>query len=312
MTRVFTWAGPAYNRLLLGLGVLGFTVIGSALWLMLVIIGWSRRLNLIQQKLGGNNQARLPRLASTGERELDRLVEALNSAGERLAEAHDRVTAAERLAAVGRLSAGFAHEIRNPITAMRLKAENAPASDDPSRSAIALRGILEQVGRLEALLSDLLAMTQRRELHAQLVNVEKFLQDETQAHRELATSTGIRIGISVAQEARQACFDPVHMGRALDNLVLNDLQALPAGGCLRLSACREGPTLCLRVDDDGPGVPASIKARLFDPFVTGRADGTGLGLAIVREIARAHGGEARLLPSQKGSVFEIEVPWQPY
>jgi signal transduction histidine kinase len=311
MTRVFTWAGPAYNRLLLGLGVLGFTVIGSALWLMLVIIGWSRRLNLIQQKLGANNQARLPRLESTGERELDRLVEALNTAGERLAEAHDRVAAAERLAAVGRLSAGLAHEIRNPITAMRLKAENALASDDQSRSAAALHSILEQVGRLNALLSDLLAMTQRHELDARPLDLNAFLQDVAQAHHDFAASKSITIEVRVAQDAGQPCLDGTHLRRALDNLLLNALQVLSPGGHITLSARREASTLRLAVEDDGPGVPPEIEDRLFDPFVSGRADGTGLGLAIVREVARAHGGEVRLVDTLKGSVFEIEVPWQP-
>jgi signal transduction histidine kinase len=232
---------------------------------MLVIIGWLRRLNLIRRQLGSGA---FTRLHSTGERELDRLVEALNSAGEGVAETHDRLDAAEQPAAVGRLSAGL--------------------------------------GRLDALLRDVLTITQRRELHSQLVNVETFLQDEAQAHQELASLRGISIGVSVAPEARQACFDPVHMGRAVDNLVLNALQLLPAGGRLRLAARPEGPTLCLRVDDDGPRVSANIRARLFAAFVTGRADGTGLGLAS-EEIARA----PLLLSNEKGSVFEIQVAWQP-
>jgi signal transduction histidine kinase len=65
------------------------------------------------------------------------------------------------------------------------------------------------------------------------------------------------------------------------------------------------------VRDTGAGVPASIRERLFEPFVSGRADGTGLGLAVVREIARGHGGEAKYVPTTQGAVFEIEVPWRP-
>jgi signal transduction histidine kinase len=66
----------------------------------------------------------------------------------------------------------------------------------------------------------------------------------------------------------------------------------------------------LRVADSGPGVPEALRDHLFEPFVTGRADGTGLGLAIVREIARAHDGDARLLPAPEGALFEIELPWR--
>ena len=112
--------------------------------------------------------AHLPRLAPTGERELDRIVAALNTAGARLAEARQRsealaarVALSERLAALGRVAAGVAHEIRNPIAAMRLRAENALAGDDARRRA-ALEAILAQIARLDRLIGELLAMTQRR------------------------------------------------------------------------------------------------------------------------------------------------------
>jgi signal transduction histidine kinase len=106
-------------------------------------------------------------------------------------------------------------------------------------------------------------------------------------------------------------FDVDQIWRALDNLILNGIQNTPAGGSITLSARRANDRLYLRVSDTGPGVPAAIADRLFEPFVTGRAEGTGLGLAIVREIARAHGGDAPLIPSENGAMFEIELPWQP-
>jgi signal transduction histidine kinase len=80
---------------------------------------------------------------------------------------------------------------------------------------------------------------------------------------------------------------------------------------VRLSVRRDGTRLRFQVADTGPGVPEPLRETLFEPFVTGRADGTGLGLAIVREIARAHDGEARLIPSAEGALFEVELPWRP-
>ena len=100
------------------------------------------------------------------------------------------------------------------------------------------------------------------------------------------------------------------MQRAIDNLVLNAIQNTPPGGAVEIAAERVADHLRLRVRDTGQGVPAEIRERLFEPFVTGRPEGTGLGLVAVREIARAHGGEARFVPVDKGSLFEIEVPWQ--
>ena len=128
MTRVSTGASEGYRRLVTGLGVLSVTVLGSAIWLGWVLVAWSRRIGEIEVALGGSTVGRLPTLALTGEPEFDRLIEALNASGERLKDAQQRITSAERLAAVGRLTAGIAHEIRNPIAAMRLKAENALAS----------------------------------------------------------------------------------------------------------------------------------------------------------------------------------------
>ena len=146
MTRTFTAEGPAYNQLLAGLAVLALTIFGSAAWLARVLVSWSRKIALIEEALGKDTSGAtdLPTLPRTGEQELDRLADALNLTGERLARERQRATAAERLAAVGRLSAGLAHEIRNPIAAMRLKAENALATNDDARKTKALEAILQQ------------------------------------------------------------------------------------------------------------------------------------------------------------------------
>jgi signal transduction histidine kinase len=101
------------------------------------------------------------------------------------------------------------------------------------------------------------------------------------------------------------------MQRALDNLIINAIQNTPSGGTISVDACRRGDKLLFQVSDTGPGVSDELRERLFEPFVTGRADGTGLGLAIVREIARNHRGQVRLVRSVGGAEFEIEVPWQP-
>ena len=101
------------------------------------------------------------------------------------------------------------------------------------------------------------------------------------------------------------------MRRALDNLVLNAIQAAPAGTSILIAARQDADTFVISVHDEGAGPPANIRDHLFEPFVTGRADGTWLGLSLVREVAAAHGGTARLGNSEAGTIFEIVVPWQP-
>jgi signal transduction histidine kinase len=314
MTRMFTAAGPAYNQLLIGLLVLALTIFGSAVWLARILYSWSRKIAGLEHALSGRNigSADLPTLPRTGAPELDRLVDALNVTGERLALERRRATAAERLAAVGRLAAGLAHEIRNPIAAMRLKSENALASSDGTRKDAALNAILQQVTRLDTLLHDLLEMTQAREPDLGEVDLPSFLQRTVESHQELATRKDLSLSIGTPHASSPLPrFDAFQMQRALDNLILNAIQSTPDGGRVVVDALRRGNNMVLRVSDTGRGVSDEIRPRLFEPFVTVRPDGTGLGLAIVREIARLHGGDARLVSAEIGAIFEIEVPWQP-
>lgn len=313
MTRAFTAQGPAYNQLLAGLAVLALTIFGSAAWLARVLYVWSGKINQIETALDDRRKGAidLPRLAQTGAPELDRLVDALNSTGERLALERRRAAAAERLAALGRMSAGLAHEIRNPIAAMRLKAENALAAADGSRSEAALTAILQQVDRLDVLLRDLLEMTQAREPRLAEVDLEIFLARSAEGHRDLAASRSITLTVGTRPASSPLPqLDPSQMQRALDNLIINAIQNTPADGTIAVDASRRDDSLLLRVTDTGPGIAEDIRERLFEPFVTGRADGTGLGLAIVREIARNHRGDVRLVRNIGGAVFEIEIPWR--
>lgn len=314
MTRVFTAQGPAYGQLMIGLAILAATVLGSAVWLGFVLYSWSRKLTVLESALAQHelNSADLPALPLTGEPELDRLVVALNATGARLTEERRRASAAERLAAVGRLAAGLAHEIRNPIAAMRLKAENAMAAGSECRRQAALQFVVAQISRLDVLLRDLLAMTQRRPPAATGVEMSSFLHDAVDAHRELAAHKGVTLAVGAVEAARQPLkFDPEQMRRVLDNLVINALQNTRSGEAVTISSERRNGSVCVRVADNGPGVPEHIRDQVFEPFVTTRSEGTGLGLAIAREIVRAQGGDVHLVPSETGAVFEVEVPWQP-
>ena len=205
-------AAPGYSALRFGLGLLLALMAGMAAWLTWLGASWGRHVRGIETALAGHDIETLPHLNLTGERELDRIVAALNEAGARLAGARQRsaemsarVAASERLAALGRVAAGIAHEIRNPIAAMRLKAENALAGDD-TRRRVALHTILGQIARLDRLIAELLAMTQRRDPVASRVDVAQFLADCALEHRDAAT----RAGLSLESEttALSAFFDP--------------------------------------------------------------------------------------------------------
>ncbi|MDP4005015.1 PAS domain-containing sensor histidine kinase [Methylobacterium sp. NEAU K] len=319
MGRAHVNDGPAYTRFLAGLGFLAVTVLGSAAFLGWFLYGFSGRIARLEAALAAPRAdgEDLPRLERTGERELDRLVDALNAAGGGLRDARARVVAAERLAAVGRLAASVAHEIRNPIAAMRLKAENALVSGDPNRAAVALGTVLVQIARVDQLLRDLLNLTQARTLTRAPTEIAPLLADCARLHEDLAAGHAVQLDIEAdaLADAERPHIDRAQVARALDNLLLNAIQHTPPGGRVRLVAARvtiDGVVrLHLRVTDTGPGVAPAIRASLFEPFVTGRSDGTGLGLAIVREIALAHRGAVRLIDGVPETTFVLDLPWRP-
>jgi signal transduction histidine kinase len=319
MTRVVTVGGRTYLLAVAGLGLLLLVVLGSAGWLGYLLRGWSRRLRQIEAGLAGSAEE-LPRLELTGQRDLDRIVSALNRAGDRVAEArtqadalHRRIVANERLAALGRMAASIAHEVRNPIAAMRLKAENAVADGAGiDRKNRALTIILQQIERLDELVRNLL-LTTRQEvaIATAAVDVAALIEARVSLYSELAAAKGITLERRVVPDALSARLDRSLVAQALDNLILNALQNTPPAGRVTVSAERTDATLAISVADTGRGVPAEIAPDLFEPFVSDRPDGTGLGLAIVRETAESHGGTVRFTSESGGAAFILELPWRP-
>lgn len=301
------------DTLRLGLGVLLLLLLGIAFWVARLTTRWGGHVGAIETALQ-NPSSGLPSLDPTGEPELDRVVAAINRAGRHLTEARAAAEAsaaqaanAERLASLGRVAAGIAHEIRNPIAAIRLRAENALAGDE-TRHRPALEASLVQVARVDRLVSELLAMTQRRMPVPAQVALRPFLAALAEQHRRPEAAS-----ILVVDAGSCAVFDAELIGRALDNLLLNALRHTRQDGVVTLRADRAPGMLRLSVGDTGTGIDDAIRSRLFEPFATGRADGTGLGLAIAREMAEAHGGSLSLSEPEHGSgaVFILALPQDP-
>jgi signal transduction histidine kinase len=318
MTRVVTVGGRPFLLATTGLAFLLVVLLGSAALLGRVLWRWSQRLRTVEAALSTGAED-LPVLPLTGQRDLDRIVGAINGAGAKASEARrrtesllQRVADGERLAALGRVAAGVAHEIRNPIAAMRLKAENALANDaDRSRGKDALQVVVEQVARMDQLLQNLLRSVQRSEIRRQpVMDIREFLAGHASLFREQAGQRPI--SVDVPDHFAPVEFDAAAVGGALDNLILNAIQNSHDGAPIMLRAEIEDSRLRLSVSDAGRGVPEGIREHLFEPFATGRPDGTGLGLAIVREVAEAHGGSARVQHRDGGSTFTLDIPIGPH
>jgi signal transduction histidine kinase len=296
-------------------------IVAIAIWLGIVLRRWRANLARIEAQLSWRDTqspTRFTAITATGEPDLDKIVSAFNGYGERAnalqrhaGELNERLIAAERFSALGRLAAQVAHEIRNPIGAMRLKAENALAGN-AERKDRALTSILEQIERVDTQLAALLALTQPVRVHTEPVALVRWLETRIELHRDAAHRAGIVLDLSCSlPDDTNVRFDPDQLARAVDNLVLNALRHTPNQGHVSVSAHCDRRSLRLAVIDDGPGVPPDEREHIFQPFVTGHADGSGLGLAVVREIAAAHGGTAFYEARERGACFVIEVPCQP-
>ena len=318
MTRVPLNLGQSYGRLTFGLGGLLLLALGSGVWLLSSLRRWTRRVGALEEAIASTPLEELPPLSATGERELDRIVTAFNRLNARLKSSREDsarlgrdLARSDRLAALGRMAAGLAHEIGNPLAAMRLRSENALAAE-PERARAALEAILPQIGRLEELLSALRLLTRTAEIRPQAFALLPFLQARLDEVAPTANRTMIRLDLDPAPSADAHWnFDDKSLARAVENLLLNALQHTPPGGRITLGAEVSSDECRLLVRDTGPGVTVADAERIFEPFVTTRAEGVGLGLSLVREIVEAHGGSARCLPVEEGmpgATFLIQIP----
>lgn len=317
MTRAGGGMLDAQGSLGAGLAVLLALVLVSGLWFVTILRRGLRHVGVLEAQLATaqSHGDTMPALSPTGVRELDRIVDGFNRYRERFDAAHAslRLSAQQRsrdqrLAALGRMSGGIAHEIRNPIATMRLKAENALAAA-PERQGAALHAIVSQIDRLDGLVESLLRLVQPVTLAQTPVPLAPWLEERLAMVGKRAAATDVAVVLDDRGPA-MAVFDPVHLGRAVDNLLDNAARHAPRGGTVTLDVNAADGRLVLRVDDDGAGVPASLLANLFEPFNTGRADGTGLGLALAREVALAHGGDLCYVALAPGARFTLELPWR--
>jgi two-component system sensor histidine kinase HydH len=218
----------------------------------------------------------------------------------------------QRLAAVGRLAGGVAHEIRNPLSSIKGFATYFKERSQPSEEAFDMAAMLiQEVERLDRVVGQLLDFSRPAKPARRAVAVEDFLATSLRRIVKTAEAKNVRVNHSVGEEVAQAYFDPDLIHQVLLNLYLNALDAMPEGGRLVVKAdlSSDKQRLQVNVRDTGRGIPAEGVGQIFDPYFTTKSTGTGLGLAIVHNLVEAHGG-AVLVESEpdQGTVFSILLP----
>lgn len=221
----------------------------------------------------------------------------------------------QRMAAVGTLTAGLSHEIRNPLNAAMLQLEvlerrvRRLSSAEQASALEPLVLVRDEIRRLDHLLEDLLQYARPRELQRRQVDLAFLIERVTQLLASDADVRGVTITWAVPP-GLTAMGDEDRLREVVINLVLNALDASDRGGEVRVRAKTLGPVeVELSVEDDGAGVKPDQREQIFQPFFTTKAQGTGLGLAIVHAIVTQHRGSLRLETSPKGgAAFRVRLP----
>ncbi|CAN5499107.1 ATP-binding protein [soil metagenome] len=294
------WHGP-YSAFYRFMEVAMYLVIGC-------LTGW-----LTDRLRTANNSER------TARAEAERAYTTLKSKTDELFLLEEQLRRADRLSALGQLSAGLAHEIRNPLASIKTsveilgarmaQAERSP--EEPDFAAI----ILEETARLDTILTEFLqfarveqARPQDEPHWANLAEAVSHVFALTESTRE---QSGVQVSVDSDQLNRPVALCKSHLEQIFLNLLLNSIEAMPNGGEFTIQYVSVDKShLTIWVEDTGPGINPELAGKIFNPFFSTKDQGTGLGLTIVERILDSHGGSIRLAPKETGvlSRFVLVLP----
>ena len=225
-----------------------------------------------------------------------------------------RARIAEKLAAVGTLSAGLAHEIRNPLNAASLQLQllerriKRIASDDP-KLLEPIDMVQREIARLSHLVDDFLRFARPADLYLRKFDANALIRHVIELQRPEAARAGIELRAELPDEILHVNGDREKLQQVVLNVVRNGIEALEeTGGNIQVSlGWAEGGMLLLRVRDDGPGIPDDILSRIFEPFFSTKPMGTGLGMAICHSLIQQHGGAIEV-HCEGGTSVDILLP----
>ncbi len=242
-----------------------------------------------------------------------KVVAQLEMSNRNLRRAETSLRRSERLAALGQLTAGLAHELRNPLGTIRASSEmlmTETAKTNPEITAEMAGFIRSEADRMNALIGSFLTFARPLQIHATTADLRPVVADVLREQGERARSCSVELRFEARDGADlRFSFDPDTLRVALSNLVQNAIQASEPGGAVTISAQDTGERIEIRVRDNGSGIDAEHLESIFNPFFTTKPQGVGLGLALVSKIVDEHGGKISV-QSQKGigTAFEISLP----
>lgn len=231
------------------------------------------------------------------ERTFNKMVEALRDKEQ----IETNLRQAHRLSALGSLAAGIAHDVRNPLNAIKLLSSHALDSlntqESENGASQSLRTIRKEVDRLEEIVSGFLALAKERELQPEPVKVDSLIEECVHLVKAEAETHGVSLSSELGAPNLQIDIDPKQVKRAVLNVIINAVEACPGGGRVRVISRIAEDSYQVEVRDNGPGLTKDVAERAFDPYFTTKPTGTGIGLSITRGIIEEHGGSVSLTSS---------------
>ena len=310
-------ASVAGNRnLLIVYGFIIFVLVGVVLWLLIVRLVTQPVSNVLEQMRcvqAGNLKARASAKTNDEIGELTRgfnaMVQSLDKATRELEESHEKqIQQAGKLASIGELASGIAHEIRNPLAGIGAAVEVLSEENGLNGQHVEIVGeIRRQITRLNATLRDLLNFARQREPEIAPCSVGDLITPMLALVRPDAQKQRITIVEQCAEELPPISVDSGQVQQAFLNVLLNAIQAMPEGGTLTVRATSASQTVHIAISDTGIGITRENLRKIFSPFFTTKHRGTGLGLAITRSIVEKHGGQISVESEVgRGTTFTFE------
>ncbi len=206
---------------------------------------------------------------------------------------------AQRLSALGNVAAGIAHDVRNPLNAIKLLSSHAAdmLEDASHPAAKSMGAIRAEVDRLDDIVSNFLSLARETELRCEPHELDPLLRECARLFQKDAEARGIRLTCDLRAPGLVLLLDSRQWMRAVLNVILNALEACPKGGRVRIFSRVADSACAIEIRDDGPGLAPEVAERVFEPYFTTRPGGTGLGLSITRGIVEEHGGVIEITSS---------------
>lgn len=251
------------------------------------------------------------RRADVGENEIGALAQAFNDMLDRLQRSQDALIRSEKLALAGFIAARVAHDIRNPLSSIKMQTQllRAKLQADPDDDA-SLTAVLHDIDQVESVIRNMLEVARPSELRLEPTSLNAVIHDAVKQLAAQFKHRKIVVDARLAPDLPPVLLDTGRFKQVLINLLVNASEAMATGGTVTIASRREGTSeLAVEICDDGVGIDAATLERLFDPFVSTKRDGIGLGLVNAKAGIDAHGGRIDLRRRDpKGTCAEIRLP----